>query len=107
MKNIYVGILASIAAFGFISFSAHASNYGDFAGGVAIGGSYAGTTAPTNGLMIQGNVGIGTTSPDVSVSLTGQSAQTIDMVRETTASTAGNNLTIQAGGSVSGGSNLN
>jgi hypothetical protein len=45
-----------------------------------------------------GNVGIGTTSPDALVSLGGQSAQTIDMVRETTASTAGNNLTLQAGG---------
>jgi hypothetical protein len=45
-----------------------------------------------------GNVGIGTTGPDALISLGGQSAQTIDMVRETTASTAGNNLTLQAGG---------
>jgi hypothetical protein len=33
-------------------------------GGVVIGTSYAGTdNAPTNGLLVQGNVGIGTTSP--------------------------------------------
>jgi hypothetical protein len=53
-----------------------------------------------------GNLGIGTSSPDAIVSLNGQSAQAIDMVRETTASTAGNNLTVQAGGAASGGSNL-
>src|SRR5215468_177372 len=53
-----------------------------------------------------GNLGIGTTSPDAIVPLSGQSAQTIDMVRETTASTAGNNLTFQAGGAVNAGSNL-
>jgi len=54
-----------------------------------------------------GSLGIGTTVPDAILSLSGQSAQTIDMVRDTTASTAGNNLTVQAGGAVSGGTNLN
>ena len=40
------------------------ANSGDFSGGVAIGSSYAGVdTTPTNGLIVQGNVGIGTTSP--------------------------------------------
>lgn len=40
------------------------ANSGDFSGGVAIGTGYAGVdTAPTNGLIIQGNVGIGTTNP--------------------------------------------
>lgn len=39
------------------------ANSGDFSGGVAIGTSYAGVdTAPTNGLIVQGVVGIGTTS---------------------------------------------
>ncbi len=52
------------------------------------------------------NVGIGTTSPDALLSLGGQSAQTIDMVRETTASTAGNNLTVKAGGAVPSGTDL-
>jgi hypothetical protein len=53
-----------------------------------------------------GDVGIGTTAPDNILSLGGQSAETIDMVRETTASTAGNDLTIQAGGAVPSGTNL-
>jgi hypothetical protein len=43
---------------------ANANTGGDFSGGVAIGSGYAGVnTAPTNGLIIQGNVGIGTSSP--------------------------------------------
>jgi hypothetical protein len=58
-------------------------------------------------LIVNGDVGIGTTAPDTVLSLGGQSAQTIDMVRETTASTAGNNLTVQAGGAVLSGTNLN
>lgn len=33
------------------------------AGGASIGASYTGTTPPSNGAIIQGNVGIGTTSP--------------------------------------------
>jgi hypothetical protein len=37
------------------------ANSGDFSGAMAIGTSYAGiVTAPTNGLIVQGNVGIGT-----------------------------------------------
>lgn len=35
----------------------------DVFGGAAIGAAYAGTTSPANGMIIQGNVGIGTTSP--------------------------------------------
>jgi Chaperone of endosialidase len=65
---------------------------------------FAQTTLYTNGAS--GDVGIGTTAPDVLLSLDGQSARTIDVIRETTASTAGNNLTVQAGGAVSGGTNL-
>jgi hypothetical protein len=39
------------------------ANSGDFSGGVAIGTSYAGVnTAPTNGMIVQGNVGIGTST---------------------------------------------
>lgn len=41
-----------------------AANSGDFSGGVAVGTSYAGVyTSPTNGLIVQGDVGIGVTSP--------------------------------------------
>jgi hypothetical protein len=53
-----------------------------------------------------GYVGIGTTSPTNILSLGGQSAQTFWMERETTAATAGNNLTVQSGGAKSGGTNL-
>ncbi|MFY9287998.1 MAG: tail fiber domain-containing protein [Alphaproteobacteria bacterium] len=42
----------------------NAANSGDFSGAVAIGTSYAGiVTAPVDGVVIQGNVGIGTTTP--------------------------------------------
>jgi hypothetical protein len=52
---VFLSVLAPAAA---------QANYGDFSGGVAIGSSYAVTdTAPTDGLIVQGNVGIGTTSP--------------------------------------------
>ncbi|MCX6724163.1 MAG: hypothetical protein NT155_03285 [Candidatus Staskawiczbacteria bacterium] len=53
-----------------------------------------------------GFVGIGTASPTNILSLGGQSAQTFWMERETTAATAGNNLTITAGGAKSGGTDL-
>ena len=52
-------------------------------------------------------LGIGTAIPTNALSFTGQSAQIVWMERETTAATAGNNFTIQAGGAVSGGTNLN
>ena len=48
-----------------------------------------------------GNVGIGTTSPSSILSLSGQAAQTFGMERHATANTAGNGLTIQAGGATS------
>lgn len=57
-----------------------------------------------------GNFGIGlaaSVTPTNPLSLTGQSAQTIWMERQTTAATAGNNLTLQAGGAVSGGTDKN
>jgi hypothetical protein len=49
-----------------------------------------------------GNIGIGTTSPTNILSLGGTSARTIWMERHTTSNTAGNNLTLQAGGATSG-----
>jgi len=54
-----------------------------------------------------GNVGIGTTSPTNILSITGQSAKTIGSERNTTAATAGQNLTVRVGGAVVGGTNLN
>jgi len=48
------------------------SNAGDFAGGVAIGTGYANTyNAPTNGMIVQGSVGIGTPSPSMPLEIQG------------------------------------
>ena len=49
-----------------------------------------------------GNVGIGTDAPTNLVSLGGNADRTIWMERHTTANTAGNDLTVQAGGATSG-----
>ena len=63
MKNNLPALLSVIAALGLAPATAEA-NSGDFSGGVAIGTGYAGVdTAPTSGVIIQGNVGIGTTNP--------------------------------------------
>lgn len=51
-------------------------------------------------------LGLGAVSPTNILSLGGQSAQTIWMERDVTAATAGQNLTLQAGGAVSAGTNL-
>ncbi len=40
-------------------------------GGMAVGGNYASSTAPANGLIIQGNVGIGTTTPNALLNVVG------------------------------------
>jgi hypothetical protein len=51
------------------------ANSGDFDGGVAIGSSYAGVdAAPTNGLIIQGNVGLGITDPQSQLVVAGSSS---------------------------------
>lgn len=58
IKNIFTCLLMLICAI-----PAKAANSGDFSGAVAIGTSYAGiVTAPVNGLIVQGSVGIGTTA---------------------------------------------
>ena len=53
-----------------------------------------------------GNIGIGVVTPTFFLGLSGEAARTIGMERELTAATAGNNLTVSAGGAVSGGTNL-
>jgi hypothetical protein len=50
--------------------TAYSTNVLDAAGAVAIGG-YAGTTGPTNGLIVSGSVGIGTTSPQATLDVSG------------------------------------
>ncbi|NIP23179.1 MAG: hypothetical protein GWN67_01900 [Phycisphaerae bacterium] len=47
----------------------------DVEGAMAVGANYSGTdTAPTNGMIIEGNVGIGTTNPDAKLDVVGSSA---------------------------------
>jgi hypothetical protein len=58
--------------------------------------------APTGG-----SVGIGTTTPSSILGISGQAAQTIGLERNTTAATAGNNLSVKAGGGTLAGTNLN
>lgn len=57
-------------------------------------------------IMNSGNVGIGTTTPSYLLSLSGQSSQTVGLERNTTAATAGQNLTLLAGGAFATGTNL-
>jgi hypothetical protein len=65
---IFLIILAAIASIPNITLAANAS---DFNGGVSIGSGYYGTTpAPTDGLIVQGNVGIGTSTPVSGAALT-------------------------------------
>jgi len=65
MKKIWTTLFPTLLLFAFVPISAKAAgNSGDFDGGVAIGSSYAGANAaPTNGLIVQGSVAIGTTTP--------------------------------------------
>jgi hypothetical protein len=79
--------------------------------GYGLIGVYKGYGNATQGnLVLQrdgGDVGLGTNSPDALLSLGASSAQTIDMVRNPTSNTAGNNLTLQASGAASGATNKN
>ena len=51
----------------------------DIEGAVAIGNNYSGSsTAPTDGLIIQGSVGIGTDNPDGKFVVTGESKIRMD-----------------------------
>ena len=92
MSSVWENVTAGSEAAG-ITFSTRA-NTGD-------------TTASTERMRITsaGNVGIGTTAPTNLLSLGGNSARTFWMERHTTANTAGNTLTITAGGATSGATN--
>src|SRR3989344_657035 len=64
------------------------------------------TTNNGNIITGSGKLGLGVASPTYILSLLGTAAQTIWMERNTTAATAGQGLTIDTGGAVSGGTNL-
>lgn len=62
------------------------ANSGDFSGGVAIGSSYAGVdSAPSNGLIVQGSVSIGTSSSNTALTLSQNSSGTPTILRATDA----------------------
>jgi hypothetical protein len=66
MKKNFAFLISVVAALTLVPVLANASNAGDFSGGVAIGTAYAGVdAAPTDGLIVSGAVGIGTTAPSV------------------------------------------
>jgi hypothetical protein len=71
MKNISLFLLIVTFVLTVIPTLAKA-NSGDFSSAVAIGTSYAGgNTAPSNGLIVQGEVGIGTAAPVNSLDISG------------------------------------
>jgi len=84
--------------------------------GTQVGVSVANLTKAANNWSMQigsaasyfvGNIMLqGTAAPVDALNFSGQAAEAIRMVRHTTAATAGNSLTLQAGGAVSGGTNL-
>ena len=70
--------------------------------------SGASVVSGTNNLYVSGsNIGIGTTSATNILSLSGSASQIFWMERNPTANTAGNNLTVEAGGATSLGTNKN
>jgi hypothetical protein len=94
------GTTAVTTGQGFNKFSIYQPTYTD-ASAVTI--TNAGTLYLGGPPLAAGSV---TLTNTYTVAMSGQVAETIAMYRETTASTAGNNLTVQAGGATSGGSNL-
>lgn len=92
----------STGSFTTLTTSSTVTHNGGTANGVAyLNGSKALTTGTA--FVFDGtNVGIGTSSPTNILSFGGNSARTVWMERHTTANTAGNSLTLQAGGATSG-----
>ncbi len=71
--------------------------------GTAVTGDASVVTDASNNLqVISGNISVGTSNVSNAITLDGQAGRTVGMIRDMTANTAGNNLTIQAGGAFSG-----
>jgi hypothetical protein len=78
------------------------TNQLDIAGNLAVGSSYSGSNnAPSNGAIIEGDVGIGTNTPSTQLDVVGTSTFNGDSISDFT----GNNLSISSGAlNASGGS---
>lgn len=71
-------------------------------GGTALKASFHTRAEDGTGTVLGDLIGLLTIVPQFDVSIDGESARTLGMNRELTANTAGNDLTIQAGGAISG-----
>lgn len=65
-------VLSYVSSTGIKVLQANGTTYGSVnAGTLALGSSYAGVAAPTNGAIIEGNLGIGTTTPSSKLEVVG------------------------------------
>lgn len=100
-------------AFTFFNLTQNKYNFGiTSSGGVTIGNTLTNTQGSSwaslaDGTLISGIIGISpSVTPVDALSIGGQSAQAVRVQRELSAATAGQNLTVQAGGAISVGTNL-
>ncbi len=120
MKKKYFMIMLTVALTPYLDATAQTCNTPWCTTGNTInsGDVLGGTNANSNPLYIwtngstritiagnSNNIGIGTTTPSAMLSLDGNAARTIQMERHTTSNTAGNDLTVLAGGATSGATN--
>ena len=81
-----------------------------FAGGASVGIGYAGTAAPTGGMIIQGNVGIGTAAPGFALDVSGTGRFTGAVTLDTQATDVSHAVrasrTLTAGGGLTGAGDL-
>ena len=68
----------------------------DSTGGILVGGNYQGSDAPANGAAIEGNVGIGTTSPGAKLDIRSATDSNAIFIREDTDNSVTHNFWIDS-----------